>query len=324
MSTVLVFIEHSGGAVSKSALSVITAGLKAKASHGHQKLVGVLMGGDEVVEASKAVLGFGLDEVAYVKNNMLTTFISSVYAEALAEVTKQVTPSLILVTASSKGRDFTPYLASILDAPQASEVLDFLPSGTFKRPMYAGNIFAEVELVGDLKVATIRSSAFAQPEALSTASSVEELNVNVNSSTHTELVSFDTVKSERPELGDAEVVVSGGRAMKSAENFETVLAPLADVLGAAIGASRAAVDAGYAPNDWQVGQTGKIVAPKLYIAIGISGAVQHLAGMKDSKVIVAINKDPEAPIFEVADYGLVADLYNVVPELTEKIKASKS
>jgi len=324
MSTILVFIEHSNGAVSKSSLSVITAGLKAKASHSYQKVVGVLMGADDVLDASKAVLTYGLDEVVYVKNSALSTFVPSVYGTTLAEVSKQIGPSLILATASSKGRDFIPYLASVLDAPQASDVLDFLSGGTFKRPMYAGNIFAEVELVGDLKVATIRSSAFGLPETVSSVSSSKELSIRVEGSKHTELVSFDTVKSARPELGDAEVIVSGGRAMKSAENFETVLAPLADILGAAIGASRAAVDSGYAPNDWQVGQTGKIVAPKLYIAVGISGAVQHLAGMKDSKCIVAINKDSEAPIFEVADYGLVADLYQVVPELTEKIKAAKN
>lgn len=324
MSTILVFIEHSNGSVSKSALSVVTAGLKAKVNHSYQKVVGVLLGGSDVEQAAKATLGFGLDEVIYVNKNNLSTFIPSVFGEALAEVCKQISPTLILAAASSKGRDFIPYLASVLDAPQASDVLDFLSGGTFKRPMFAGNIFAEVELVGDVKVATIRSSAFGLPESVSSASPIRALDINVDAVSHTELVSFDTVKSARPELGDAEVVVSGGRAMKSAENFETVLAPLADVLGAAIGASRAAVDSGYAPNDWQVGQTGKIVAPKLYIAVGISGAVQHLAGMKDSKVIVAINKDAEAPIFEVADYGLVADLYSVVPELTEKIAAAKN
>ncbi len=324
MSTILVYIEHSGSTVSKSALSVITAGLKAKASHAASKVVGVLMGADEVVEAANTTLTYGLDEVVYIKNAALSTFVPSVYGLALAEVSKQVSPSLILATASSKGRDFMPYLASVLDAPQASDVLEFLAGGNFRRPMYAGNIFAEVSLVGDVKVSTIRSSAFGVPDTQSSASPLKEVSVSVSASDHTELVSFDTVKSSRPELGDAEVVVSGGRAMKSAENFESVLAPLADVLDAAIGASRAAVDSGYAPNDWQVGQTGKIVAPKLYFAIGISGAVQHLAGMKDSKCIVAINKDPEAPIFEVADYGIVADLYQVVPELTEKIKAAKS
>ena len=324
MSTILVYIEHLNGLVSKSSLSVISAGLKAKSIHSYNKVVGVLLGCADVEEACKAVLSYGLDEVLYVKNNSLSVFVPSVFGETLAEVCKQISPSLVLATASSKGRDFLPYFSSVQDAPQASDVIDFLVGGTFKRPMYAGNIFAEVELVGDLKVATIRSSAFSIPETVSSSCSMRELSVNVAPSSHTELVSFDTVKSARPELGDAEVVVSGGRAMKSAENFETVLAPLADVLGAAIGASRAAVDSGYAPNDWQVGQTGKIVAPKLYIAVGISGAVQHLAGMKDSKVIVAINKDPEAPIFEVADYGLVADLYQVVPDLTEKIKAAKN
>jgi electron transfer flavoprotein alpha subunit len=323
MSTVLVYIEHSSGTVSKSALSVITAGLKAKVSHSYSKVVGVLLGSSDVVEASKAVLSYGLDEVIYVNSDVLKNFIVSSFAEALEVVVKDVSPNLILATASSKGRDFIPYLSSMLSAPQASDVIDFFPGGSFKRPMYAGNIFSEVELNGDVKVATIRSSAFSAPESGATCA-VRELSVTLTSPTHTEYVSYDTVKSERPELGDADVVVSGGRAMKSAENFETVLSPLADVLGAAIGASRAAVDSGYAPNDWQVGQTGKIVAPKLYIAVGISGAVQHLAGMKDSKVIVAINKDPEAPIFEVADYGLVADLYQAVPELTEKIKASKN
>lgn len=323
MSTVLVYIEHSGGAVSKSALSVISAGLKAKLSHSYSRVVGVLLGSSDVEDASKAVLVYGLDEVVFVSNDVLKNFIVASHAEALSAVVKEISPSLILASASSKGRDFIPYLASILDAPQVSDVIDFLPGGIFKRPMYAGNIFADVEISGDVKVATIRTSAFGAPES-GVNCSAREVSVSLASPSHTEYVSYDTVKSERPELGDADVVVSGGRAMKSAENFETVLAPLADVLGAAIGASRAAVDSGYAPNDWQVGQTGKIVAPKLYIAVGISGAVQHLAGMKDSKVIVAINKDPEAPIFEVADYGLVADLYQVVPELTEKIKASKN
>ena len=187
--------------------------------------------------------------------------------------------------------------------------------------MYAGNVLADVKLEAEKQIITVRSTAFAAATATGAASATcEQLSVQFELSNAGEVLAVNKTKSARPELGDASVVVSGGRAMQSAENFEKYIFPLADALGAAVGASRAAVDSGYAPNDWQVGQTGKVVAPNLYVAVGISGAIQHLAGMKDSKVIVAINKDGDAPIFEVADYGLVADLYQALPELTEAIK----
>jgi electron transfer flavoprotein alpha subunit len=191
--------------------------------------------------------------------------------------------------------------------------------------MFAGNVIAEVVVHSEMSVVTVRSAAF-EPAPRQDAQAPVKLRPELApvAAVGTEFVSFHTVQSERPELSDAEVVVSGGRALKSAESFQSVVIPLADAFGGAVGASRAAVDSGYAPNDWQVGQTGKVVAPKVYVAVGISGAIQHLAGMKDSKVIVAINKDPDAPIFEVADYGLVADLFEVVPQLTEEVKKIRS
>jgi electron transfer flavoprotein alpha subunit len=322
MSTVLVYIESANNAVSKSALSVITAALQARSLHGYSKVTGVLLGGSEVESLSGEVAHYGLDEVLYVSSDALSQYLAPAYSEAMLKVCNEVAPDLVLAGASSRGKDFMPQVAYGLDAAQASDVTGFGEGGVFVRPMYAGNIIAEVVIESDKKLATIRQSAFDAPEKTEQASPVRNLAIEVSSVAHTEFVSFDTVVSERPELGDAEVVVSGGRALGSTENFEKILYPLADHLGAALGASRAAVDAGYVPNDWQVGQTGKIVAPKLYFAIGISGAVQHLAGMKDSKVIVAINKDEEAPIFEVADYGIVGDLFSIVPELLEKLKAT--
>jgi electron transfer flavoprotein alpha subunit len=322
MSTILVYIESSEGIVSKSSLSVISAALKAKSLHGYNKIVGVLLGADGTETAAQSVLEKGLDEILYFESSNLKHYIAPVYAGLLLEICKEINPTLILAGASSRGKDFIPQVAFYLDAPQASDVIDFKEGEIFVRPMYAGNIIADVELDHPVKVATIRQSAFDAPGESGMKAKIRALDLSVRDSSTTEFVSFDTVKSERPELGDAEIVISGGRALASTENFEKILFPLADHLGAALGASRAAVDAGYVPNDWQVGQTGKIVAPKLYIAIGISGAVQHLAGMKDSKVIVAINKDEDAPIFEVADYGLVADLFSAVPELLEKLKAS--
>jgi electron transfer flavoprotein alpha subunit len=321
---ILAYLENNGADLPKSALVTITATLSAKAAHGHDKAVGVLLGGDGVAEAADKAAGYGLDEVVYVENAELGQYLASTYTAALKTVVDDVSPALLIACANTRGKDLLPKLALHMDAGQASDVLAFLPDGIFQRPMYAGNVIADVEITSERKVASIRSSSFDAAVESGQKAAVRAISVSDISSGGQTFVSFDSVESARPELTEAEVVVSGGRAMKSTENFETYIAPLADVLGAAIGASRAAVDSGYAPNDWQVGQTGKVVAPNLYIAIGISGAIQHLAGMKDSKCIVAINKDPDAPIFEVADYGLVADLYETVPSLTEELKKASS
>ena len=226
--------------------------------------------------------------------------------------------SHILFPATASGKNTAPRVAARLDVAQISDITKVESADTFERPIYAGNAIATVQSADAKKVITVRTTAFDAAAATGGSAAVESIAA-VGDSGKSRFVGVDVTKSDRPELTAAKIIVSGGRALGSSEKFNEVLTPLADKLGAALGASRAAVDAGYAPNDWQVGQTGKIVAPQLYIAAGISGAIQHLAGMKDSKVIVAINKDPEAPIFSVADYGLEADLFAAVPELVEKL-----
>ncbi|WP_336966491.1 electron transfer flavoprotein subunit alpha/FixB family protein [Sphingobium aquiterrae] len=246
------------------------------------------------------------------------------YANALAENVAPLVVSLMadfdafIAPATSNGKNIAPRVAALLDVMQVSEVLSVDGPRTFRRPTYAGNAIATVES-GDAKlVLTVRGTAFAKAAATGGSAAVEAI-VATGDAGLSSFVGAEIAKSERPELGSAKIIVSGGRALKDAETFQQVIFPLADKLGAGVGASRAAVDAGYAPNDYQVGQTGKIVAPEVYIAIGISGAIQHLAGMKDSKTIIAINKDEDAPIFQVADIGLVADLFSAVPELTGKL-----
>ncbi|MGM4895486.1 electron transfer flavoprotein subunit alpha/FixB family protein [Tardiphaga sp. 839_C3_N1_4] len=240
-------------------------------------------------------------------------------AEPLAALIVSLAPAydVLIAAATTRSKNVMPRVAALLDVMQVSEITKVIAPDTYERPIYAGNAIQTVKSKDAKKVITVRTSTFgAAGEGGSAA--VEDAKAAENPGLST-FVGEDMAKSDRPELTSAKIIVSGGRAMQSRENFAKYIEPLADKLGAGVGASRAAVDAGYAPNDWQVGQTGKVVAPELYIAIGISGAIQHLAGMKDSKVIVAINKDEDAPIFQVADYGLVADLYQAVPELTEAL-----
>lgn len=322
MGNILVFIQHENGALPKSTLIAIAAAKQLKDAWKKDQVIGVALG-PNAGKAAEAALDYGLNQVLKNEDTVFEKYLAGSYTQAVKAAFSQAGADTFLAATTSHARDFCPRLAALIDAGQATDVLAINPDGSLKRPMYAGDILADVEILSANKVVTIRATAFSAAEKSSKTGTVADLSVSVDSSQIGEIVSYEISKSERPELSDAAIVVSGGRALQSTENFEKYIYPLADVLGAAIGASRAAVDSGYVPNDWQVGQTGKVVAPNLYIAIGISGAIQHLAGMKDSKTIVAINKDPEAPIFELADYGLVGDLYEILPKLVDGIKQAK-
>lgn len=307
---VLVIAEHDNKTLKRATLQAVDAA--ARLGEVHLLVMG--SGVDAVAQAAAKVAG-----VAQVK-----VVDDATLAEPLAEVvTAQVVPlakdySHVVAAATAHGKDFMPRVAALLDVAQISEVTGIDSADTFRRPIYAGNAIATVQSSDPIKVLTVRGTSFDEAAAEGGSATIEKVAA-VAVDGQPALVGREQASSDRPELTAAQVVVAGGRGLGSAEQFRAVLEPLADRLGAALGASRAAVDAGYAPNDWQVGQTGKIVAPQLYIAAGISGAIQHLAGMKDSRIIVAINKDEEAPIFSVADYGLVADLFEAVPALTAKL-----
>jgi electron transfer flavoprotein alpha subunit len=307
---VLVIAEHDNKTLKRATLQAVDAA--ARLGEVHLLVLG--SGVDAVAQAAAKVAG-----VAQVK-----VVDDPALAEPLAEVvTAQVVPlakdySHVVAAATAHGKDFMPRVAALLDVAQISEVTGIDSADTFRRPIYAGNAIATVQSSDPIKVLTVRGTSFDEAAAEGGSAAIEKVAA-VAVDGQPALVGREQASSDRPELTAAQVVVAGGRGLGSAEQFQAVLEPLADRLGAALGASRAAVDAGYAPNDWQVGQTGKIVAPQLYIAAGISGAIQHLAGMKDSRIIVAINKDEEAPIFSVADYGLVADLFEAVPALTAKL-----
>ncbi|XAP78594.1 electron transfer flavoprotein subunit alpha/FixB family protein [Citromicrobium bathyomarinum] len=306
----LVLVEHDNTEVKDATLAAVTAA--SKLGEVHLLVAGADCAG--VADAAAKIAGVGkvhlADDAAY--KDMLAENIAPLAAKLMADHDAFVAP------ATTTGKNIAPRVAALLDVMQISEVMSVEGDKTFTRPIYAGNAIATVESTEDKLVLTVRGTAFDKAEAEGGSGTVETVETTGNAGT-SEFVSRELAKSERPELTSASVVVSGGRALKDAETFEEYITPLADKLGAAIGASRAAVDAGYVPNDYQVGQTGKIVAPEAYFAIGISGAIQHLAGMKDSKTIIAINKDEVAPIFQVADIGLVADLFKAVPELTEKL-----
>ncbi len=305
--TALVIAEHDNASIKGATLNTVTAAVQAGGD------VHVLVAGSNAGAAAAAAAQIaGVSKVIHAD--------SAAFEHGLAEnVAAQVLAiagaySHIVFPATASGKNIAPRVAAKLDVGQVSDITKVVSADTFERPIYAGNAIATVQATDAVKVLTVRTTGFDPAAATGGSAAVETVTAAATSAAVT-FVGSEIAKNDRPELTAAKIIVSGGRALGSSEKFSEVMTPLADKLGAALGASRAAVDAGYAPNDWQVGQTGKIVAPQLYVACGISGAIQHLAGMKDSKVIVAINKDPEAPIFSVADFGLEADLFAAVPEL---------
>ncbi|HEU4809028.1 MAG TPA: electron transfer flavoprotein subunit alpha/FixB family protein [Sphingomicrobium sp.] len=308
--SVLVLVEHDGKTIKDSTLPTITAA--SKLGEVHALVAGSNVGriGDEAAKIA-GVAKVLVADAAHLDHD-LAEEIAPVAAKLMAGHDAFVAP------ASTFGKNIAPRVAALLDVMQVTDILSVEGPDTFTRPIYAGNAIATVKSNDAKKVITVRTTAFEKAPRDGGSASVEKTDVGQPARLST-FVALEASESERPELTSAGVIVSGGRGFGSNEQFHSLLEPLADKLGAAVGASRAAVDAGYAPNDYQVGQTGKIVAPQVYIAIGISGAIQHLAGMKDSKTIIAINKDEEAPIFQVADIGLVGDLFKIVPELTEKL-----
>ncbi|WP_404476766.1 electron transfer flavoprotein subunit alpha/FixB family protein [Novosphingobium sp. BL-52-GroH] len=310
MSKTLVWVEHDNASVKDATLAVVTAASKLGEVH----LLVAGSGCAAVAEEAAQIAGVGKVHLAD----------DAAYAHGLAENVAPLVAELMghhdafVVPATTTGKNLAPRVAALLDVMQISDILSVEGEKTFTRPIYAGNAIATVESSDAKLVITVRGTAFDKAAATGGSGTVEAVS-GTGDAGLSSFVGAELAKLERPELTSAKIIVSGGRALKDGETFEQVIMPLADKLGAAVGASRAAVDAGYVPNDYQVGQTGKIVAPQVYIAVGISGAIQHLAGMKDSKTIIAINKDEDAPIFQVADIGLVADLFNAVPELTGKL-----
>ncbi|MBF5090972.1 electron transfer flavoprotein subunit alpha/FixB family protein [Novosphingobium sp. NBM11] len=310
MTKALVWVEHDGSAVKDATLSAVSAA----AQLGEVTLLVAGAGVDGVAQAAARIAGVA----------KVVTADDASLAHALAENVAPLVAGLMadydafVAPATTTGKNVAPRVAALLDVMQISDILSVEGPKTFTRPIYAGNAIATVES-GDAKlVITVRGTAFAKAAADGGSAAIAAVGGAADAGTSS-FVGSEIAKSERPELTSAKIIVSGGRALKDAETFAATIVPLADKLGAGVGASRAAVDAGYVPNDYQVGQTGKIVAPEVYIAVGISGAIQHLAGMKDSKTIIAINKDEDAPIFQVADIGLVGDLFSIVPELTSKL-----
>ncbi len=308
--TALVIAEHDNASIKGATLNTVTAAIACGGE------VHVLVAGHNAAAAAAAAAQIaGVAKVLHADSPALSHGLAENVAAQVLAVAGNYTH--ILFPATAGGKNVAPRVAAKLDVAQISDITRVISTDTFERPIYAGNAIATVQSTDATQVITVRTTGF-DAAAQGGSAAIESLSA-VADSGKSQYMGSEIAKSDRPELTAAKIIVSGGRALGSSEKFNEVMTPLADKLGAALGASRAAVDAGYAPNDWQVGQTGKIVAPQLYVACGISGAIQHLAGMKDSKVIVAINKDPEAPIFSVADYGLEADLFAAVPELVGKL-----
>ena len=308
--SILVIAEHDNIELKGATLNTVTAAKEISSE------IDLLIAGSNCSSVvDKASLLDGINKVLVADKPAYKNFLAENIGSLVAEIGKNY--SHILAPATTNGKNFLPRVAALLDVAQISDISSIVNEDTFERPIYAGNCVATVQSFDPIKVLTVRTTGFDACSETGGSASVEEIPID-NDLGISSFVKEELAKSDRPELTAADIVISGGRGMQSGENF-SLLEGIADKLGAAIGASRAAVDSGFVPNDMQVGQTGKIVAPNLYIAVGISGAIQHLAGMKDSKVIVAINKDEEAPIFQIADYGLVADLFDALPELESKI-----
>lgn len=310
MST-LVIAEHDNTQLKPATLSTITAAHQLRAE------ITVLVVGHHCAKvADEAASVDGVNKVLLADAPAYEHLLAENLAELVVDIAKDFTH--VLAPATTFGKNFMPRIAALLDVAQISDITQVLSADTFVRPIYAGNAFATVQSHDKIKVITVRTTAFNKAAVGQKHAVIEPLDIKIENK-KTRFLSHELTVSERPELTAARVIISGGRGLQSGENFK-LLEKIADRLGAAVGASRAAVDAGFVPNDYQVGQTGKVVAPELYIAVGISGAIQHLAGMKDSKIIVAINKDPDAPIFQIADYGIVGDLFELLPEMDKELE----
>ena len=309
--SILILAEHNNQSLKEATKKALTAALKIS-SPAHV----VVIGNNCASAANEAATLEGVEEVLHVEDTTYENMLCEPTADLLFELMKSY--DYLVSAATTNGKNILPRVAAKLDVSQISEIISVIDNKTYQRPIYAGNAIATVESSSEKNVITVRTTAFETAQVGSSIATIKKIDAGNNPGL-SEFIEEKVSSSERPELTSAGTIVSGGRGMQSGDNFK-MLESVADKLGAAVGASRAAVDAGFVPNEYQVGQTGKVVAPELYIAVGISGAIQHLAGMKDSKVIVAINKDDEAPIFEVADYGLVADLFDAVPELDKELE----
>ena len=320
MSQVVVLAEQKEGTLVKATLSAIGAAQQIASAVGGT--YDIVVAGASIGGVAEELSQYGASRVLTLSDDALSGYTAQAYARAFDALVRQSGATYVVAAATSIGKDVTPRIAARLDAGLASDVVAIENQGgttVYTRPMWAGNVLGKVKINTDIQLVTVRGTDFDAAQPTGASSPIESVSADLDAgSIRMQYIGLDAVESDRPDLNDADVVIAGGRGLKEKENFSIVEA-LADELSGAIGASRAVVDAGWVPNDWQVGQTGKVVAPGLYIAVGISGAIQHVAGMKGSKTIVAINKDPDAPIFQIADYGLVADLFEVVPALTEKL-----
>jgi electron transfer flavoprotein alpha subunit len=320
MGNVLVVAEHINGQLRKVTLPTLTFAQQAAELTGGE--VHLLVVGHNMGAVASELTGYQAAAIHIADADVFSKYLAETYAPAVVKAAQAIDAEVVCAPSSAFGKDLLPRVAALLEAGMVSDAIAVSEEDgelRFKRPLWAGNVITTVQVTTPTKVVTVRTTDFDEPAAGSCAT--QSFDAGVAGADNAEFVSFEQVKSDRPELTDAAIIIAGGRGLKAAENFG-MLENLADLLGGAVGASRAAVDSGYAPNDWQIGQTGKVVAPNLYFAVAISGAIQHLAGMKGSKTIVAINTNPDEPIFQVADYGLIADAFTAVPELVEKLKAA--